>query len=291
MSHRKAGKDTGKSERRVTDRAPAGKSNPATPSDNAEDFTNNSQDPPLTVRGRHEVLQLLRKSSVNCKIYISDSVHGEILSAIKSEAGKRKIYLQQLPGEIFRKRFGDKCQGICAVTEPFNYCDFQDLICRAKDNDSVIVALHGVEDPRNLGAIVRTVEACGGKGIIIPKHRSAGMTDWAVATAQGAAEILPVCRVTNLGNALELLKKENFWVVGLDGAASRKYYDVNYSGKTVIVAGGEDVGLGSRIADICDEVTCIPLPGKTPSLNVSVSVGIAVFEILRQKQKALKQTE
>ena len=235
------------------------------------------------VKGRHEVLELLRHKRRAEVVYVSDGAHGSVIEQILGLARKNKIKLQTIPSSAFQTRFGDKSQGICARAASFTYTEFEELVASSNGGEDIIVALNSVEDPRNLGAIVRTVEAGGAKGLVIPRHRSAGMTDWAIATAQGAAEILPVSQVTNLGNALEELKKAGFWIIGLEEGSPQKYTDLNFSGRTVLVAGGEDAGLGTRIAKVCDDLVSIPLHGKTPSLNVSVSLAVVFFEALRQK--------
>ncbi len=237
----------------------------------------------LYLKGRHEVIQALESGQSLKSIFISLSVKGVIISQIKELASKQNVPIKELSPDIFEKKFGEKTQGIAAEASEYEYTDFDELIKKAENGNQVIVALNQVEDARNLGAIVRTVEAMGCDGVIIPKHRSAGMTEWAIRTAQGAASWLSVARVNNLSDALEELKKHGYWVVGLDGSASKQLKDVMYDSKVVLVAGGEDVGLGDRVKKSCDDVVKIPMAGHTPSLNVSVSVAMALYEILRQK--------
>ncbi len=242
----------------------------------------------IVLKGRHEVVQALESAQKIETVYISLGVKGPIASVVRGLASKSGVPVKDLPADVFGKRFGDKSQGFAAVCGSFEYCTLEKIIEHANSGNGIIVALNGVEDARNLGAIVRTVEASGCSGVIIPKHRCAGMTEWAMRTAQGAASYLPVARVGNLSDALEELKEENFWVVGLEGGSSKKYNEVVYNGKVVLVAGGEDVGLGERVKKCCDDLVSIPLVGKTPSLNVSVSLGIALYEVLRQKSFFVK---
>ena len=237
----------------------------------------------LYLKGRHEVVQALESGQSLNSVYISAAVRGGIAVQIKELASKASVPVKELSPEIFEKRFGEKTQGVAAEAAAFEYSELEELIEKAEKGHQVLVALNQVEDARNLGAIVRTVEAMGCDGVIIPKHRSAGMTEWAIRTAQGAAAWLPVARVNNLYEALEELKKVGYWVTGLDGSADKQLKDVKYDSKVVLVAGGEDVGLGERVKKACDDIVKIPMAGRTPSLNVSVSVGMAIYEILSQK--------
>lgn len=238
---------------------------------------------PLYLKGRHEVVQALESGQSIDTVYISSAVHGPVVGQIKELASRASIPVKEMSPDLFEKKFGEKTQGIAALAAAFEYSTLEELIERAEVGHQIIVALNQVEDARNLGAIVRTVEAMGCDGVIIPKHRSAGMTEWAIRTAQGAAAWLPVARVGNLGDALEELKQQGYWVAGLDGSGKKQLKDVNYNSKVVLVAGGEDAGLGERVKKACDDVVAIPLNGRTPSLNVSVSVAMALYEILRQK--------
>ncbi len=242
------------------------------------------EDERLILKGRHEVVQALESDQQIDSVVISTTVKGPVGSVVRDLAGKKGIPVKEMNPDLFARKFGDKSQGIVAIGGAFAYCSLEEISAKACAGRGILVALNHVEDARNLGAVVRTVESSGCSGVLIPKHRSAGMTEWAIRTAQGAAAHLPVARVNNLGDALEKLKEDGFWVVGLDGDAPKRYDEVVYSGKIVLVAGGEDAGLGERVRKVCDDVVSIPLCGRTPSLNVSVSTAIALYEILRQKE-------
>ncbi len=237
----------------------------------------------LVIKGRHEVLSALEAGQKLETIFLSSGFKGPILARVKELASAAKIPVKELNSEVFGKKFGDKSQGIAAMAGAFDYAELDDLIKKALAHSQVLVALNQVEDPRNLGAIVRSVEAAGCDGVIIAKHRSAGMTEWAIRTAQGAAAHLPVARVTNIADSIEKMKEAGFWVVGLDGTAKKVFTDAVYKGPILLVAGGEDAGLGERVKKCCDELVAIPLCGKTSSLNVSVSTAVVLFEICRQK--------
>ncbi|GAB1353862.1 MAG TPA: 23S rRNA (guanosine(2251)-2'-O)-methyltransferase RlmB [Candidatus Rifleibacterium sp.] len=246
--------------------------------------TEGGEDERLILKGRHEVVQALESDQQIDSVVISTAVKGPVGSVVRDLASKKGIPVKEMNPDLFARKFGDKSQGIVAIGGSFAYCSLEEISAKACAGRGILVALNHVEDARNLGAIVRTVESSGCSGVLIPKHRSAGMTEWAIRTAQGAAAYLPVARVNNLGDALEKLKEDGFWVVGLDGDAPKRYDEVVYSGKIVLVAGGEDAGLGERVRKVCDDVVSIPLSGKTPSLNVSVSTAVALYEILRQKE-------
>lgn len=246
--------------------------------------SNNSDSEQLCLKGRHEVVQALESGQTLDAVYISSSVRGPVVSQIRELASSSSIPVKEMSSELFERKFGEKTQGIAAIAGAFKYSSLEELIEKANKGHQVLVALNQVEDARNLGAIVRTVECMGCDGVIIPKHRSAAMTEWAIRTAQGAAAWLPVARVNNLGDALEDLKEAGYWIAGLDGSGKRQVKDLNYKDtKVVLVAGGEDIGLGERVKKVCDDVVMIPMNGKTTSLNVSVSVAMALYEILRQK--------
>ena len=237
----------------------------------------------LLIRGRHEITQALEANQRLEMIYLSGQIKGNFSEKLKQLASKARIPIRTLNSELFKNKFGYSSQGVVAIAPPFEYCTLENLIHHSSNRSGIIVALNKVEDPGNLGAIVRTVEASGCDGVIIPKHRAAGMTEGAIRTAQGAASNLPVARVTNLTDAIDELKKNGYWAIGLDGAGKCKHTDIAYNEKIVLVAGGENAGLGSRLEKTCDDVVAIPLKGKTSSLNVSVSVAIGLYEILRQK--------
>ncbi len=250
------------------------------------------EDHSLLIKGRHEVLQALEGEQPIEAVYISDNIRGNFFSDLRNMVRRSGTVMKKMKSDVFKTRFGSDCQGVVAIGGEFQYCTLEELVELSKTKSGILVALNQVEDSRNLGAIVRTVEASGCDGVIIPKYRSAGMTEWAIRTAQGAASLLPVARVTNLSDSLEQLKDNGYWIIGLDSDGKEKYSDIRYNEKVVVVAGGENAGLGSRVKKVCDSVVYIPMRGKTTSLNVSVSAAVVLYEILRQKsflKKTLKK--
>ena len=176
-------------------------------------------------------------------------------------------------------------QGVAAQVSAYEYLDLSELIAKAKSacEDPVIVVAEGLNDPHNLGAIIRTAEALGSQGIVIPQRRAVGITSAVRKVAAGALESLPVARVVNLNRALEELKEAGFWIYGTAAGVGQSVETIKFSGPTVLVVGGEADGLSLLIQRGCDGLVSIPLRGKTPSLNVSVATGMALYEIYRQR--------
>ena len=176
-------------------------------------------------------------------------------------------------------------QGVAAQVSAYEYLDLSELIAKAKSacEDPVIVVAEGLNDPHNLGAIIRTAEALGAQGMVIPQRRAVGITSAVRKVAAGALESLPVARVVNLNRALEELKEAGFWIYGTAAGVGQSLETVNFSGATVLVVGGEADGLSLLIQRGCDGLVSIPLRGHTPSLNVSVATGMALYEIYRQR--------
>jgi 23S rRNA (guanosine2251-2'-O)-methyltransferase len=176
-------------------------------------------------------------------------------------------------------------QGICAQVSAYDYLEIDELIAKAKAErpDPLIVIADGITDPHNLGAIARTIEAIGAQGLIIPQRRAVGITSTVNKVSAGALAYLPVARVTNLNRALEYLKQQGFWVYGTAVDQGTAIHKIKFSGSIALVVGAEDTGLSLLVQKNCDVLVSIPLGGKTESLNASVAVGMALYEIFRQK--------
>jgi 23S rRNA (guanosine2251-2'-O)-methyltransferase len=174
---------------------------------------------------------------------------------------------------------------LAAAQPPATLESLLDHANKSKGQIGLIVLLDGVEDPHNLGAIIRTALAAGAHGIVIPERRAAGLTDTVARASAGALAHLPVAKVTNLVRAMEDLKKAGYWLVGLDETAEKSYTDIDYSTPTGIVMGGEGNGLHELTRKRCDFVVSLPTTGPVKSLNVSVATGVVLFEALRQRHK------
>lgn len=177
-------------------------------------------------------------------------------------------------------------QGVAAITSEKQYLDLEDLLARRRGSRSLLLLLDGVEDPHNLGAILRTADAAGADGVILPQRRSVGVTASVARASAGASEHLPIARVTNLGRALEQLKSHNIWTVGLDERASQSYETLDYKMDCALVLGAEGHGLHELIRRKCDFLVSIPVRGGVSSLNVSVAAGVVLYEVVRQRRAA-----
>jgi 23S rRNA (guanosine2251-2'-O)-methyltransferase len=174
-------------------------------------------------------------------------------------------------------------QGVVAVTSAKQYNELEDVIAAKRGEFSLLVVLDGIEDPHNLGAILRTADAAGADGAVIPERRAASITAIVAKASAGASEHLPVAKVTNIARTLEELKANNIWVVGLDERGTATYDTQDYKMECAIVLGAEGKGLHDLVARKCDFLVSIPMLGKVPSLNVSVAAGIMLYEIVRQR--------
>ncbi len=185
--------------------------------------------------------------------------------------------------ELDRMAGNNAHQGVVAVTSAKQYNDLEDVIAAKRGEFSLLVVLDGIEDPHNLGAILRTADAAGADGAVIPERRAASITAIVAKASAGASEHLPVAKVTNIARTLEELKANNIWVVGLDERGTATYDTQDYKMDCAIVLGAEGKGLHDLVARKCDFLVSIPMLGKVPSLNVSVAAGIMLYEIVRQR--------
>lgn len=175
-------------------------------------------------------------------------------------------------------------QGVVAVAGAQRYRDLEDVVAPAGEA-SLLVVLDGVEDPHNLGAIIRTAYAAGADAVVVPERRAAPLTETVGKAAAGALEYLPVARVTNVNRALETLQAKEYWIFGLDEQATKDYDKVDYRGRAALVLGGEGRGLHQQVAKHCDFLVRIPTAGRIASLNVSVATGVVLFEAMRQRNR------
>jgi 23S rRNA (guanosine2251-2'-O)-methyltransferase len=176
-------------------------------------------------------------------------------------------------------------QGVVAVTTGKHYTDLDDLVAARRGEHSLIVVLDGVEDPHNLGAILRTADAAGADGIVIPERRAASVTAAVAKVSAGASEHLPVAKVTNISRALDELKAKEMWIVGLDERGKQTYDELDYRMHCAIVLGAEGKGLHDLVSKHCDLLVSIPMLGQVPSLNVSVAAGVVLYEVVRQRRQ------
>ena len=213
--------------------------------------------------------------------------HDLRLQKVIEECRRNSIAVRFLPRvELDRMASTGAHQGVVAVTSAKQYADLDDLIASKRGEYSLVVVLDGVEDPHNLGAILRTADAAGAAGVVIPERRAAGVTGTVTKASAGASEHLPVAKVTNISRTLEELKAKGLWIVGLDERGQQNYDSVDYKMNCAIVLGAEGKGLHDLVAKRCDFLVSIPMLGKVPSLNVSVAAGVVLYEVVRQRRSA-----
>ena len=239
------------------------------------------------IEGKNPVLEALRSGRALNKILISrDIERHSAIAEILHLAKERKIPVEWLSPEILRTKISTRSpQGVIAYASAKEYVDVHDLldITRSKNEPAFYMMLDGLEDPHNLGAIIRTADASGVHGVIIPQRRAVGLTGVVAKTSAGAIEYVPIARVVNLNNAIKTLKENNIWVIGIDQGGKRTFTGIDFKLPTVIVIGGEGKGLSRLVKENCDEVASIPMKGKISSLNASVAAAVAMYEVLRQR--------
>ena len=228
----------------------------------------------MLVYGRNVAKEVLQNPKKVKKITLmKDFKEKEILSLIE----KNKIKVEYLDKKGFSKFDKYSHQGIILDIEDFNYTDYEEFL---SVDDAKIVILDHLEDPHNLGAIIRTCEAAGILGIIIPKDRSVDINSTVMKTSAGALEKVKIAKVTNLVSVIDDLKDNGFWIVGTSLEGNLDYRDVDYTGKIALVIGSEGKGMSKAVADSCDYLTKIPMYGTINSLNASVAAGIMIYEMI-----------
>ncbi len=242
------------------------------------------------IEGRHPVLEAIRSGRRVRQVYLAEGAHGSAVEIIKL-AKTVGIPVTCVPrAELEAMTQGRVNQGVVALAEPRGYQDPDAILAAAarRGQAPLLVVLDGVEDPGNLGSVIRTAAAAGAHGVIFPKDRSAGLTPAAVKAAAGAADHIAVAREVNLARAIERLKGQGIWAVGADAAANRTYTDVDYTSPTAIVVGGEHRGLRRLVREKCDYLVSIPMAGPLNSLNASVAAAILIYEAVRQRAAVAK---
>ena len=241
--------------------------------------------------GTLPVLESLRANSRKIeKIFFAEGAREKRLDEIFRLAREKNVLLQKASRENLDRMVDGganaKHQGIIAIVAAAEYADADELLAEiaAKEN-SLTLILDGVEDPRNLGAILRCAECAGVDGVFIPERRAVGLTETVAKSSAGATEYVRVAKVGNLNRLIDELKSNNIWVIGASGEAEMIYSDWDWTRKTALVLGGEGKGLHRLTAEKCDALVKIPMRGKIESLNVSVAAGVILFEAIRQRPK------
>ncbi len=238
--------------------------------------------------GRNSVLELLESGKDINKIFITKGErHGSIFKIIAKAKENKVMIIEKDKKQMDEMAQTHNYQGVIATVPPFEYCEIEDIleIAKKRKEDPFILILDEIEDPHNLGSIIRTAETAGVHGIIIPKRRSAMVNATVNKVSAGAVQHMKISRVTNLSDTIERLKKEGLWICGTDINADKYYYQQDLTGPIGIVIGNEGRGIGPKIKNNCDYLIKIPMKGKITSLNASVSTGIILYEVLKQKLK------
>jgi len=229
----------------------------------------------MIVYGRNVAKEILKNNKKVEKVIISEEFND---NSIFSLLEKRKINPQRMSKREFSRFDNYSHQGIIMYIEDFVYSELEDFI--DEDNAKVVILDH-LEDPHNLGAIIRTCEAAGISGIIIPKDRSVSVTSTVMKTSAGALENVKICMVTNLVQTIKKLKQKGYWIVGTDMENSVDYREIDYHGKIGLIIGSEGFGMSDSVKKACDFIAKIPMKGKINSLNASVAAGIMIYEMIR----------
>ena len=219
--------------------------------------------------------------------------HDLRLQRVIDECRKNGVAVRFVPRpELDRMAGNNAHQGVVAVTSAKQYNDLDDVVAAKRGEYSLVVVVDGVEDPHNLGAILRTSDAAGADGVVIPERRAVGINATVAKVSAGASEHLPVAKVTNIARTLEELKEKGLWIVGLDERGKETYNSQDYNMNCAIVVGAEGKGLHDLVRRKCDFLVSIPMLGKVPSLNVSVATAVVLYEVVRQRrQKAAPDSE
>lgn len=210
------------------------------------------------------------------------------LAPLLEDARQRGIAVQQVPRQTLnRVAAGGNHQGVVAQVEAWRYADLEELFQRAetRDESPFFLLLDGIEDPHNLGSILRTADAAGVHGVVIPKRRSAGLTTTVAKTSAGAIEHVPVTRVTNLNRTADQLKEQGMWLVASDADASDGYDEIDYTVPVAIVIGNEGKGISRRLKEKCDYTVGLPMKGEVSSLNASVAAALLMYEVVRGRER------
>lgn len=277
------------SQKKVLKEIPKSQKWEETPTESSHD-SDMSEDLDL-IYGRHPVLTALENERQLNRIWILPQLrYDPRFHSLLSQAKANGSVIEEVEvRRLSQITQGGNHQGIAAQISPYSYQDLGDLIqqAKAKTEHPVIVVCDGITDPHNLGAIIRTAEALGAQGLVIPQRRAVGLTSTVMKVASGALETFPIARVVNLGRALEELKEAGFWIYGTTAETGKMLHTIDLTGSIVLVIGSEDDGLSLRTQHCCDVLISIPLQGKTPSLNASVAAAMTLYETYRQRWSSL----
>lgn len=243
------------------------------------------------IAGRNPVLEALRAQRPINKIMIAEGALSGPLLQIYSAAKEKNIPVQKVERQRLDKMTPDSAhQGVIAFAAAKEYVALEDILAGVGPREQpFLILLDEINDPHNLGAILRTADAAGAHGVVIPRRRSAPLTPTVAKSSAGAIEYVPVARVANLPQTIEALKKQGLWIAGADPEGQELYWDAPLEGPVALVIGGEDKGLGRLVKERCDLLVRLPMSGRVNSLNASVAAALLAYEVLRQRRVALNE--
>lgn len=239
------------------------------------------------VEGRNAVLELLESGKDINKIFVqAGEKHGSITKIIAKAKENRVVVVEVSKKKLDEMTSTHNHQGIIAITPPFEYAEVEDLLALSKERNEepFILILDGIEDVHNLGSIIRTAETAGVHGIIIPKRRAAAVNATVSKTSAGAVEYVKIARVNNINETINKLKEEGLWICGTDMETNTIYCEQDYNMPLAVVIGSEGTGMSRLTKENCDFIVKIPMKGKINSLNASVSAGIIMYEVVRNRK-------
>lgn len=240
------------------------------------------------IAGRKPVIEALKAGTAIEKVLLLIGVQGRVIQEIRQLAERRGVVLSEIPKQRFREIASDTTtQGVVAVIPTRKHVPLETILAipGERGEKGFLLLLDEIEDPHNLGALVRTAECTGVHGILVTRHHAAPISSTVVKASAGATEHMAITEVTNMVNAIEELKKAGYWVVGLDGTADTHFSTVDYSTPVAVVVGNEGKGIRRLVREHCDHLVRIPLFGKVGSLNASVAAALAMYEVVRQRRK------
>ena len=240
------------------------------------------------VEGRNSVLELLESDNDINKLYVqSGEKHGAIIKII-AKAKEKKVVISEIDkNKLDQMSETHNHQGVIAIVPPYNYSSVEEILelAKSKNEKPFVIICDGIEDPHNLGSIIRTAEWVGAHGVIIPKRRSAAVNAKVNKTSTGAVAYVKVARVTNLNDTIKELQDNGVWIYGTDMDGTDNYNEVKYDSGVGIVVGSEGFGMSRLVKENCDFLIRIPMAGKINSLNASVSASIVMYEVMNQRKK------
>ncbi len=239
----------------------------------------------FTIEGRNAVMEAFRAGKPIDKIFVLDGCQDGPVTSIKREAKKKDVMIKYVTKErLDQISETGKHQGVIAYAAAYEYAELEDIFAKAKEKgeDPFIIILDNIEDPHNLGAIIRTANLAGAHGVIIPKNRAVGLTATVARTSAGALNFTPVVKVTNISQTIQSLKDRGLWFVCADMGGT-EMYKLNLKGPIGLVIGNEGDGVSRLVKENCDMIASIPMKGDVDSLNASVAAGVLAYEIVRQR--------